>query len=374
MFDYLIVGAGFGSVLAERLASQSDKKIWSLTSETTLEWSLRCCRHSRPQVRSPHFHTNSREVFEYLSHFTEWRSYESTSKCGRSARTHPTNLDTVNRLYGQISPHSRLRSSSLPRSTSAHPRMVVSKVAGTVREVLPWLHPQAMGHWPIWTRQVGHRPRSHPHKPWRSIFHRYVSGDAPVRIYPMFERCCRTQTSKSCSTLIIGRLWGYTVPGDDLHVRLMNSSITATESYLTARWSSDTQHACASNSCSRELSEWASIHPRHRVQILTGQEHAKTSIVYEYPRESEIHTTPYRVQRTLNSTRNTRHWLMQRQAWISWRLATYKYYNMDQVVAQALTMYSRLQVYNWDLQENVDQKLVPVQSSVAKTFEDIKSW
>jgi len=45
---------------------------------------------------------------------------------------------------------------------------------------------------------------------------------------------------------------------------------------------------------------------------------------------------------------------------------------MDQV-AQALTMYSRLQACdNWDLQENVDQKLVPVQSSVAKTFEDIK--
>jgi len=36
MFDYLIVGAGFaGSVLAERLASQSEKDP-SLTSETTL--------------------------------------------------------------------------------------------------------------------------------------------------------------------------------------------------------------------------------------------------------------------------------------------------------------------------------------------------
>ncbi|MCA1608035.1 MAG: NAD(P)-binding protein, partial [Acidobacteria bacterium] len=81
MFDYLIVGAGFaGSVLAERLANGSGKKV------------LICDR--RPHIGGnaydhfnddgilvhrygPHiFHTNSADVFEYLSKFTEWREYQ----------------------------------------------------------------------------------------------------------------------------------------------------------------------------------------------------------------------------------------------------------------------------------------------------------
>src|SRR5688500_2487950 len=106
MFDYLIVGAGFaGSVLAERLASGSGKKV------------LICDR--RPHIGGnaydhynddgilvhkygPHiFHTNSREVFEYLSRFTEWRSYEHRVRARVDGQEVPIpiNLDTVNRLY-----------------------------------------------------------------------------------------------------------------------------------------------------------------------------------------------------------------------------------------------------------------------------------
>src|ERR671921_1264433 len=106
-YDYLIVGAGFaGSVVAERLASQSGKRV------------LICDR--RPHIGGnaydhfddagvlvhkygPHiFHTNSREVFEYLSRFTEWRQYQhrvQESVDGRLVPI-PINLDTINELYG----------------------------------------------------------------------------------------------------------------------------------------------------------------------------------------------------------------------------------------------------------------------------------
>src|ERR687892_441028 len=107
MFDYLIVGAGFaGSVLAERLAAGSDKKV------------LICDK--RPHVGGnaydhyndagilvhkygPHiFHTNSREVFEYLSRFTEWRSYQHRVRACVDGQIVPIpiNLDTINTLYG----------------------------------------------------------------------------------------------------------------------------------------------------------------------------------------------------------------------------------------------------------------------------------
>src|ERR687885_842553 len=107
MFDYLIVGAGFaGSVLAERLARGSGKRV------------LICDR--RPHVGGnaydhyddagilvhkygPHiFHTNSREVFEYLSRFTEWRSYQHRVLACVDGQLVPIpiNLDTINQLYG----------------------------------------------------------------------------------------------------------------------------------------------------------------------------------------------------------------------------------------------------------------------------------
>jgi len=335
MFDYLIVGAGFaGSVLAERLASQSDKKI--LIVDTKPHWrkclrSLRCCRHSRPQVRSPHFsHQLPRGLrVPRTSPVAVLRAPCTSVWTVSSYPSH--NLDTVNRLYGQISPHSRLRNSASVAEPKEYPHIrgwVVSNWEGT--EVLPWLL-QAMGHWPIWTRQVSHRPRSHPHKPWWAIFHRYVSGNAPVRIYPdVREDVVAPEHQNHAQHWLSGDCGVYRTRRWFTPVRLMNSS-TVTESYLTARWSSarDAQHACASNSCSRELSQWASIHPRHRVQILDRTGACKTSIVYEYPRESEIHTTLYRVQRTLNSTRNTRRWLMAPGVNFVGRL-TYKYYNMDQ--------------------------------------------
>src|ERR671912_1753272 len=107
MFDYLIVGAGFaGSVLAERLAAGSDKKV------------LICDK--RPHVGGnaydhyddagvlvhkygPHiFHTNSREVFEYLSRFTDWRQYQHRVQAWVDGQLLPIpiNLTTINQMYG----------------------------------------------------------------------------------------------------------------------------------------------------------------------------------------------------------------------------------------------------------------------------------
>src|SRR6188474_689109 len=107
MFDYLIVGAGFaGSVLAERLAAGSNKKV------------LLCDR--RPHIGGnaydhydnagilvhkygPHiFHTNSKEVFDYLSRFTAWRQYQHKVLAHVDGQLVPIpiNLDTINTLYG----------------------------------------------------------------------------------------------------------------------------------------------------------------------------------------------------------------------------------------------------------------------------------
>jgi UDP-galactopyranose mutase len=78
-------------------------------------------------------------------------------------------------------------------------------------------------------------------------------------------------------------------------------------------------------------------------KYLTGQEHAKTSIVYEFPRaEGDAY---YPVPRPENAELYKKYQqLAQATAGVHFvgRLATYKYYNMDQVVAQALAVFAKL--------------------------------
>src|SRR5688572_20192314 len=106
-FDYLIVGAGFaGSVLAERLASQSDKRILIVDKRPHIGGNAYDHYNEDGLLvhkYGPHiFHTNSRDVFEYLSNFTEWRPYEHRVLASVDGQLvpMPINLDTINKLYG----------------------------------------------------------------------------------------------------------------------------------------------------------------------------------------------------------------------------------------------------------------------------------
>src|SRR5438874_12721684 len=107
MFDYLIVGAGFaGSVLAERLAVGSNKKV--LICDKRPHIAGNAYDHYNDagiliHQYGPHiFHTNSREVFEYLSRFTDWHPYQHRVRAWVDGQLvpMPINLDTLNQLYG----------------------------------------------------------------------------------------------------------------------------------------------------------------------------------------------------------------------------------------------------------------------------------
>jgi UDP-galactopyranose mutase len=76
---------------------------------------------------------------------------------------------------------------------------------------------------------------------------------------------------------------------------------------------------------------------------LTGQSHARTSIVYEYPRASGDPYYPVPRPENAELYRKYQHLAeARRDVHFVGRLATYRYYNMDQVVAQALTLYAKL--------------------------------
>ncbi len=107
-YDYLIVGAGFaGSVAAERIASQQNKKVLLVESRSHIggnaydefdEFGILIHKYG------PHiFHTNSKVVFEYLSQFTEWRKYEHRVLANLDGELYPIpiNRTTINKLYNK---------------------------------------------------------------------------------------------------------------------------------------------------------------------------------------------------------------------------------------------------------------------------------
>ena len=106
-YDYLIVGAGFaGSVLAERLASQHGARILLIDRRPHIGGNA----YDEPNEAGilyhkygPHiFHTNSEQVVEYLSQFTEWRPYEHRvlAYVREKLVPIPINRTTLNELFG----------------------------------------------------------------------------------------------------------------------------------------------------------------------------------------------------------------------------------------------------------------------------------
>jgi UDP-galactopyranose mutase len=105
-YDFLIVGAGFaGAVMAERVASQLNKKILLVEKRNHIggnaydeydEHGILVHRYG------PHiFHTNSKKVFDYLSQFTEWRFYEHKVLALHRGEFYPIPINrwTINKLF-----------------------------------------------------------------------------------------------------------------------------------------------------------------------------------------------------------------------------------------------------------------------------------
>ena len=105
-YDYLIVGAGFaGSILAERLASQHGASVLLIDRRPHVGGNAYDEKNSDGILYhkyGPHiFHTNSEAVVEYLSQFTEWRPYEHRvlAQARGQLVPIPINRTTLNMLF-----------------------------------------------------------------------------------------------------------------------------------------------------------------------------------------------------------------------------------------------------------------------------------
>jgi len=360
MFDYLIVGAGFaGSVLAERLARGSNKKI------------LLCDR--RPHIGGnaydhyneagilvhkygPHiFHTNSREVFEYLSRFTGWRPYQHRVRASVDGQIVPIpiNLDTINTLYGLsltsfeveeffkrvAEPCEQIRTSE-DVVVNAVGRELYEKFFRNYTRKQWGLDPSELD------SSVTSRVPTRTNRDDRYFTDTYQA--MPLHGYTaMFEKMLDHQNIKvllNCDYREIQkdipyREMIYTGPVDSFFEYRYGKL-----PYRSLEFKHETHDVSTFQSA--PVINYPNDHLYTRVtefKYLTGQDHSKTSIVYEFPQaEGDAY---YPVPRKENADLYTRYKALADatpNVHFVGRLATYKYYNMDQIVAQALTVYAKM--------------------------------
>ncbi len=106
-FKYVVVGAGLaGATIAGRIASQLDEQVLVIEKKKHIAghcYDFYDVNGILVHKYGPHiFHTKIKEVWDYLSQFTEWHLYQHRvlSYVDGKLVPIPINLDTVNELFG----------------------------------------------------------------------------------------------------------------------------------------------------------------------------------------------------------------------------------------------------------------------------------
>ena len=104
-FDYVIVGAGLaGLTIAERIANKLNKEVLIIEKRNHIGGNVYDSYENGILIQNygPHiFHTKDKEVYEYLSKFTQWSDYEHRvlSYVDGKLVPMPICIDTLNALY-----------------------------------------------------------------------------------------------------------------------------------------------------------------------------------------------------------------------------------------------------------------------------------
>jgi UDP-galactopyranose mutase len=360
MFDYLVVGAGFaGSVVAERLASQAGARVLVVERRAHIggnaydffdDAGILVHRYG------PHiFHCNSKQIFTYLSQFTDWRPYQHrvlASVAGQLVPI-PINLDTINQLYALS-----LSAAELDRwfQAVAEPRdrirtaedAVVSKVGRELYELFfrgytrkQWgrdpseLDAQVTARVPARTnrddRYFTDTYQAMPLHGYTRLFERMLS-------HPNIKVLLNTDYREIRDEIVYRELV-FTGPIDEFFEhRLGHLPYRSLEFRFETHHTEWFQPAATIN--------YPNEYPYTRAtefKYLTGQAHQQTTVAYEYPRAEgdPFYPIPCEASRALYNRYQGLAAATPNVHFVG-RLATYRYYNMDQVIAQALKLAASL--------------------------------
>ncbi|MFL5737064.1 MAG: UDP-galactopyranose mutase [Actinomycetota bacterium] len=358
-FDFLVVGAGFaGSVTAERLAAAGarvaivDRRshIGGNAYDEFDDEGILIHRYG------PHiFHTSSTEVVRYLSRFTAWRPYEHRVRASVDGGLYPIpiNLDTINSLYGLSLTEDEVEDFLAARAERrdmirTSEDVVVSRVGRDLYE--RFFRNYTRKQWGLDPSELDasvtarvptrtNRDDRYFNDSWQAMpLHGYTRMFQRILADPSITVILNTDY-RDVVGLVPFREMVFTGPIDEYFDHRYGHL-----PYRSLRFE-------FRNEDREAFQEWPVInfpndHDYTRItefKKLTGQEHRRTTVVYEYP--TDFGDPYYPVPRPENARRYHRYKALAAatdRVWFAGRLATYKYYNMDQVVAQALALSRRI--------------------------------
>lgn len=369
MFDFLIVGAGFaGSVLAERLASIEGKKVLLVDKRSHIGGNAYDCYNNDGILihkYGPHiFHTNSKDVFNYLSKFTDWRNYQHrvlASVDGQQVPI-PINLNTINMLYGlnlssqefvnflaaRAEPVSRVRTSEDVVVKTVGRELYEKFFKGYTKK--QWdLDPSELD------ASVTARVPTRTNKDDRYFtdvyqampLHGFTRMFEKMLGHPNIKILLNTDYQEIKNEIRFKKLI-YTGPVDEYfdfcYGKLPYRSIRFKFETLEQEHFQQTGTINYPNDYGfTRISEF---------KYITGQKHQKTSIVYEFPQADGDPYYPVPMPENAELYKKYQALADRSDVYFVGRLATYKYYNMDQVVAQALNVFKKIQADNLQVLED----------------------
>ena len=353
MFDYLIVGAGFaGSVLAERLARGSDKTVLIVDRRNHIAGNA-YDHYDKDGILvhryGPHiFHTASQEIFSYLGRFTDWRQYEHRVLAHVDGQEVPIpiNLDTVNRLYGTNFDGTAMQAFLAQRAEEVgkirtSEDVVVSSIGRELYE--KFFRGYTRKQWGLDPSELDAQVTKRvPTRTNRDD--RYFTDSYQAMPKHGFTRMFENLLDHPNIKIMLNTDYEELREHIDYGALIFTGPIDAYFDYRSLRF----QHETLEQEWYQKVAvvNYPNDYDYTRVtefKHLTGQRHHKTSIVYEFPQAEgdpyypiprEENASIYAKYKELADAESGVHFVG--------RLATYRYYNMDQVVAQALTAYSKI--------------------------------
>lgn len=360
MFDYLIVGAGFaGSVLAERLANGSDKKVLICDKRPHIGGNAFDFYNDEGILihkYGPHiFHTNSKEVLDYLSKFSEWRSYEHRVLASVDGKLVPIpiNLDTINELYGlnltafEVEEFFATKAEKCEHIKTSED-VVVSKVGRELYE--KFFRNYTRKQWDLDPSELDASVTSRvPTRTNRDD--RYFTDS--YQMMPKYGYTKMFEKMLASKNIKIMLNCDYREIADELSYKEMIYT-GAIDSFFDYKYGKLPYRSLEFKHETHDTQQFQIApvvnYPNEQAftritefKYLTGQKHDKTSIVYEfpcatgdpyYPIPRKENAEIYAKYKSLADAELNVHFVG--------RLATYKYYNMDQIVAQALMTYGKI--------------------------------
>ncbi|MDX2225857.1 MAG: UDP-galactopyranose mutase [Verrucomicrobiae bacterium] len=379
-YDFLIVGAGFsGLVLGERLSNELGKTCLVIDRRNHIGGNA-YDEHDAAGVLvhryGPHyFRTNSRKVIDYLSRFTEWHhvDYKVLSFTEGRYWSFPVNLRTFEQMLGRASTTGEFEAYlagkrekiDAPQNSE---EVIVSQVGWELYEkffknytLKQWRrHPRELdasvcGRIPLRTnrddRYLSEGFQALPKEGYTALFRKMIAASPrmTVRLGACFQEI---KKAVEYGFLI------FTGPIDEYFDYCLGRL-----PYRSLRFEPETHGAeelKKRESVSGKKGFWQpemqvnypdpDVPYTRTVEIkhATGQECDNTTVVREYPEEYGPGREAYYPVPTQESAALYREYEQlaskENDVLFTGRLGTYRYYNMDQVVAMALTQFEKLRM------------------------------